>query len=102
MSNISQVGTAVALLGECPVWSETESVLYWEDIDGRCIHRWDPSTETQQTRTLSGRPGSFVLTPNDGELVVAMEHELVRLDWDSGETTPFVQVEDPSLSLIHI
>ncbi len=96
MSNISQVGTAVALLGECPVWSETESALYWEDIEGRCIHRWDPATETQQTRKLAGRPGSFVLTPTDGELVVAMEHELVRLQWESGETTPIVQVEDPS------
>ena len=95
MSNISQVGTSLALLGECPVWSETESVLYWEDIDGRCIHRWDPATETQETRSLTGRPGSFVLAPNDGELVVAMEHELVRLHWATGRVEPFVQVEDP-------
>ncbi len=96
MSDVVQVGDTIALLGECPVWSDTEAVLYWEDIDGRCIHRWDPNTQTQETRSLPGRPGSFVLTATDGELVVAMEHELVRLNWGSGALTPFVSVEDPS------
>lgn len=96
MVDVAQVGGSVALLGECPVWNDSEQVLYWEDIDGRCIHRWDPASETEETRSLPGRPGSFVLTDHDGELVVAMEHEIVRLDWQTGSIEPLAQVEDPS------
>lgn len=33
---------AKATLGECPVWSVREQVLYWVDIKGRRIHRFDP------------------------------------------------------------
>ena len=97
MVAVRQVGETVALLGECPVWSETESVLYWEDIEGRAIHRWDPATQSSSTRPMPGRPGSFVLTERDGELVVAMEHEIVRLDWATGHITPIVAVEDATI-----
>ena len=37
------VGTG-ALLGECPLWSAADERLYWVDIDGRAIHRYDPVT----------------------------------------------------------
>jgi len=35
---------ARAQLGECPLWSPTEARLYWEDIDGRAVHRFDPAS----------------------------------------------------------
>ena len=35
---------AQATLGECPVWSVREGVLYWVDIEGFTIHRFDPAT----------------------------------------------------------
>ena len=50
-----------ALLGECPLWSEREAKLYWIDIDGRAIHRYDPATggsalsETSCSRTYQPR-----------------------------------------------
>ena len=92
----SHVRTVVddgTLLGECPVWSAAENVLYWEDIDGKRVHRYDPATGQDEVRSTPGRPGSFVLTNSPGTLVVAMEHELVWLDWASGEVSPFVPVE---------
>jgi sugar lactone lactonase YvrE len=33
---------ARARLGECPLWSVPEQRLYWEDIDGRAVHRFRP------------------------------------------------------------
>ena len=94
MVEIARVGSEVALLGECPVWSATEQRLYWEDIDGRVIHRTDPVTEITETRELPGRPGSFVFTQTPGRLLVAMETSLEWLDWESGGLSHFVDVED--------
>lgn len=96
MTEVAQVGDVVAALGECPVWSGEEQVLYWEDIDGKAMHRYDPVADTTDSRPLLGRPGSFVLTRTSGRLLVATEAELVWLDWASGETTPFTQAEDPA------
>lgn len=93
MTTIERVSTSPAALGECPVWSSEEQCLYWEDIDGRAIHRFDPSTGDVDTRHLEGRPGAFVLTPEAGRLVVATEHQLVALDWASGETSPMSELE---------
>lgn len=88
--------TGETLLGECPVWSEAEQVLYWVDIDRHRIHRHDPQSGHNQYRTLEGRPGSFALTVDIGRLLVAMENQLVWLDWFDGETTPWIDLEPPT------
>ncbi|MGI9608231.1 MAG: SMP-30/gluconolactonase/LRE family protein [Acidimicrobiales bacterium] len=96
MVEIEAVGGVVASLGECPVWSGAERVLYWEDIEGRAIHRFDPDANETESRQLPGRPGSFVLTDRPGDLVVAMENEIVRLDWTSGQVVETIaEVESP-------
>ena len=82
-------------LGECPVWSASEGALYWEDIDGKAIHRLDPSTGSIETRELAGRPGAFSFTGTPGRLIVGMEHEVVFLDWATGAVEPFVVLEAP-------
>lgn len=92
---VTQVGNVVATLGECPVWVGSEQALYWEDIDGKAIHRYDPATDTTETRHLPGRPGSFATTSVAGQFAVAMEADLVLLDWESGKTELIVGVEDP-------
>ena len=97
MSEFTVVGDVVAALGECPVWVGSENALYWEDIDGRQIHRYDPGSGTTNSRTLPGRPGSFATSATPGRLVVAMETDLVWLDWESGSTEQFVSVEDVAL-----
>lgn len=82
-----------AILGECPLWSDAEQVLYWIDIDGRAIHRLDPSTGVDEQRALPGRPGSLALTGQTGTLLVATEHEIVWFDWASGSVTPWLELE---------
>ena len=94
MVEIAQVA-GPAELGECPIWSEVEQKLYWIDIDGRAIHRFDPATGIDERRSMAGRPGSMVLTSTPGQFVVATEHQLVKFHWDTGEATPFVELEKP-------
>lgn len=94
MENIDVAVTQPAQLGEGPVWSATENVLYWVDIDGMAIHRLDPSTGVDEHRTLTGRPGSFALTADTGMLLVAVEHEAVWFDWATSETQPFVTLHE--------
>jgi L-arabinonolactonase len=85
--------SARAQLGECPLWSAPEGRLYWEDIDGRAVHRFDPATGTDEQRPLPGRPGSMALTPKVGRLLVAMEGRLGFLDFDDGAWSDWIDLE---------
>jgi len=93
MSTTEVVVAEPAELGEGPVWSAAEHVLYWVDIDGKAVHRYDPSTGTDDHRSLPGRPGSLALTAEPGKLLVSTEHEVVWFDWATGSTLPFVVLE---------
>jgi sugar lactone lactonase YvrE len=95
MVEIARVGNTVAVLGECPVWSTAEQVLYWTDIDGQELHRYDPDTGAEESRKLDGRVGSFVLGRLPGHLLLAMEHELVWFEWQDGDERTFLAVEVP-------
>lgn len=99
MANVEVVVTEAAELGECPAWCPTESVLYWIDIDGKAVHRYDPSTGEDQVRSTPGRPGSFALTQTPGVLLLATEHEVVWFDWASGTITPWVDLEEPKVGI---
>jgi len=86
---------AGAILGECPLWSGVEQRLYWVDIDGKAVHRFDPESRRDEWRDLPGRPGSLAVTATPGRLLVAMEHELVWLDWASRRVEPWLDLEPP-------
>lgn len=92
---IDCVVAAQALLGECPVWSSQEEVLYWIDIDGAKVHRFDPSTGHDQHRNLAARPGSIALTARPGRLLVGLEHRLAWFDWSIGEAAEWIDLEPP-------
>jgi sugar lactone lactonase YvrE len=73
-------------VGECPVWSVAEQALYWVDIEGLRIHRFDWASQTQQTWHTAERVGCIALTDRtDGPptLVAGMETGifLIKL-WD--------------------
>jgi sugar lactone lactonase YvrE len=84
---------AGALLGECPVWSERERLLYWVDIEGRAIHRYDPATGVDELRSVPGRPGSIALTADPGRLLVAVEHRLAFFEWQRNGWTEWLALE---------
>ena len=84
-----------AVLGECPLWSVGEQVLYWIDIEGRAIHRFDPSTGEDARRELDRRPGSMAATDVAGRFLVAAETDLAWFEWDRGDLAPVVECEPP-------
>jgi L-arabinonolactonase len=84
---------ARAQLGECPVWSAPEARLYWVDIDGRAIHRYDPATGLDEQRPAPGRPASLALTATPGRLLVAVERRLASFDWASGTWLDWMALE---------
>jgi sugar lactone lactonase YvrE len=82
-----------AAVGECPLWEPREQRLYWVDIEGREVHRFDPATGRDEHRVVPGRPGSMVRTGEPGRFLVAMETRLVWFDWESGQVTPWIELE---------
>ena len=84
---------ARAQLGECPLWSSIEARLYWVDIDGRAVHRFDPATGLDEQVSAPGRPGSLALTGGAGRLLVAIEGRLSLLDWSTGRWSDWITLE---------
>ena len=68
---------AHAALAECPLWSVDEQTLYWVDISGRAINRFDPATGKNTRWPMPGEPGCIALAANGG-LVVAMRDGFYR------------------------
>jgi sugar lactone lactonase YvrE len=74
-----------------------EGRLYWVDIDGRAVHRYDPETGLDEQRPAPGRPASLALTGTPGRLLVAVERRLAFLDWRSGAWTDWIGLEPDDL-----
>jgi sugar lactone lactonase YvrE len=81
-----------AQLGECPVWSPTESVVYWIDILGRKLHRTIPDSRKTASIDLPSRPGMIALRRRGG-LVVVLEDGLYACDPRSGALDLLVALE---------
>ena len=67
------------LLGEGPVWVAAEQALYWLDIKGLKLHRYDPVTGDRQTWPTPFRIGSIAPRAGGG-FVGGSEHGLVLID----------------------
>ena len=50
-----------ASLGECPVWSTAEQVLYWVDINAPSLNRFDPATGGNRAMPMPSSIGCFAL-----------------------------------------
>jgi sugar lactone lactonase YvrE len=92
-AQVECVVPARAKLGECPLWDPVLRRLYWIDIEGRAVHRFDPATGSDEARPLPGRPGSIALTALDGRLLVAMENSLAFLEYESGSIETWIDLE---------
>jgi sugar lactone lactonase YvrE len=64
-------------LGESPFWHPQERRLYWVDIPGKAVRRWDPSTDLADEWTLSQEPGCIAPAASGG-LVLALRDGIYR------------------------
>ncbi len=68
---------ARAELAECPLWSVAEQCLYWIDITGRRLHRYDPATGLDRVWWVPCEPGCIALA-HGGGLVAALRDGFYR------------------------
>ena len=78
-ARILEVVETGAILGESPVWSPDEQVLWWLDIKAPALHRHDPATDTDDIWPLPQETGSIVLRKGGG-LVGALRGGFAFLD----------------------
>ncbi len=68
---------AKAALAECPLWSVAEQKLYWVNITGRAINRFDPLTRKNECWPMPCEPGCIGLAESGG-LVAALRDGFYR------------------------
>ena len=82
MTEILCVLDAKASIGENPVWSREEKVLYWLDTTRCAIHRFDPQSGVNRTWTLPDLVCSFALREGGG-LIAALGAGIYIVDLDT-------------------
>ena len=84
MIDIQCVVPAKAGLGEGTCWDPKARCLWWLDIFGQAIHRYEPATGRTQTFATPVRPGCLGIRARGG-LIVAMGNGFHFFDPSSGE-----------------
>lgn len=88
---------ASAQLGECPRWDEQEALLYWVDINGFCLNRFDPSSGVNTSLQFKEEIGCFSLRSTHG-FVLAMRSGFYLLN---GWNTELMALSDPESELVN-
>jgi sugar lactone lactonase YvrE len=83
---------AHAEVGEGPSWDARENVLWWVDITGNLVHRYDPATGTDTTIDVGRAVGAAVPRASGG-LALAVEEGFAVLDPKTGKTELIAEVE---------
>jgi len=81
-----------AELGEGPVWVSREAALWFVDIRGEQLHRYDPATREHATWSTPDTPG-FIVPVRGGGFLVGLKSGLCRFEPASGEFTHYGRVE---------
>jgi L-arabinonolactonase len=86
VTRVRRVWPADAVLGESAVWDVTEQALYWVDIKGRLVHRFDPRHERDAQWPVAEDVGSLAVRASGG-LILALRSGFHFLDPTTGRTT---------------
>jgi sugar lactone lactonase YvrE len=92
VTDVRCVLPARALLGEGPLWDAGEGVLYWVDIKGRSVHRFDPATGHDAQWPVPETVGALARRAAGG-LVLALRSGFHFLDLDTGAIRPVARPE---------
>jgi L-arabinonolactonase len=74
------------LLGEGPVWSVADQCLFWVDIEGRMVHRWQWATEQVRSWPMPCMVGALAIRQQGG-LVLALQNGIHLMDLSTGDLT---------------
>ena len=92
MENVTCVLDVHAKVGECPVWCPEERKLYWIDIAGCRLNRFDPASGHNEICQLPEQIGSFALREQGG-IVAALRSGFYFVDFDTGHLTAICDPE---------
>ena len=87
---------AEAELGEGPVWGAAEGAVWFVDIKGLRIHRFDPRSGEARSWPTPAQPG-FVAPTSGAEWIAGLKNGLHRFDPGTGRFSLIAAVEDPAL-----
>ncbi|MDW4499362.1 SMP-30/gluconolactonase/LRE family protein [Sulfitobacter sp. D35] len=83
------------IVGESLVWDDRKGCLFWVDIIGRRLHRFDSANGRHETYPTPGRVTSIGLRA-DGGAIVGLERRVTLWDYTEGfETLAEVEPESP-------
>lgn len=91
-SDPTSVWDVAAALGEGPVWVERDRALWFTDIKGRKVHRYDPARAARQTWAAPEQVG-FVLPARNGGFIAGLMSGLHRFDESTGRFTLISEIE---------
>ena len=83
---------ARAALAEGPRWDARTEHLWWVDIAGKALHRFDPATGDDQAVAMPSMIGSAAPTTDGDRVLVALEDRLALVEFGSGELEDLVAV----------
>ena len=83
---------AEAQLAECPVWDGRIQRLWWVDILGSKLMRFDPASGTNEIFDVGAHIGALV-PEEGGELVLALKHGFSR--YRGGAVTELTSMDGP-------
>ena len=90
MISVEPVGTIRSQWGEGPIW--WQGALYFVDIEGGRVHRFDPANGSEKSWNVGQRVGT-VVPRKCGGLVLAGDHGFFFLDENTGQVTPIADPE---------
>ncbi len=84
MAELVDVVPVQNILGEGPLWSVCDARLWWTDIQGRRLYRYDPVTRTLDEIATPERLCSFAFVAGSDRLIAAFESGLALYDPANG------------------
>ncbi len=86
------VWPVAAVLGEGPMWSAADRVLWFVDIKGNRIHAFDESTGRRRS-FITPQFAAFVFDDARGGMMCGLKSGLFRFDASSGRFDPIMEVD---------
>jgi sugar lactone lactonase YvrE len=83
-------GVPPSLLGESPLWHPAEQLLYWCDIPGHALNRFDPRSGAHQRWSFE-TDVACCAPMQGGGLLLALRSGLVHFDPATGQSTPLIK-----------
>jgi L-arabinonolactonase len=91
--NISKINTPLCMVGEGPVWDIADQALYFIDILGKKVLRFDPASGETRTWDVPDIIGSMAIRAGGGA-IVALANGVHTLDFETGTCTMLASSPD--------